>query len=99
MFEHCSECSEPDRGQSNLAAAETTDTEDLEAMSQALPYWDNAPQPQSQLRSHLYTEEEAQELIEKAYQEGWQQGMEEGYGRLVVVSNGHHQPSQSHNSS
>jgi hypothetical protein len=48
-------------------------------MSQALPYWDDAPQPQSPTRSHIYTEEEAQELVEKAYQEGWQQGMEDGY--------------------
>ena len=37
-------------------------------------------QPQSHSQEHhIYTEEEAQELVEKAYQEGWQQGMEEGY--------------------
>ena len=50
-------------------------------MSQALPYWDDAPQPQSQSPQpqQYYTEEEAQELVEKAYQEGWQLGMEEGY--------------------
>jgi len=51
-----------------------------EVMSQALPYWDDeAPQPQSQSPRQAYTEEEAQELVEKAYQDGWQQGMEEGY--------------------
>jgi hypothetical protein len=49
-----------------------------EATSQALPYWDDeVPQPQSQ--QHTFTREEAQELIEMAYQEGWQQGMEDGY--------------------
>ena len=48
-------------------------------MSHVLPYWDNAPQQQSPPCSHIYMEEEAQELVEKAYQEGWQQGMEEGY--------------------
>ena len=63
---------------------EATATEELEAMSQALPYWDDAPQPQLQsqspkLQQKSYTEQEAQELVEKAYQEGWQQGIEEGY--------------------
>ena len=48
-------------------------------MSQVLPYLDNTSQPQLPPHSHIYTEEEAQELVEKAYQEGWQQGMEEGY--------------------
>jgi hypothetical protein len=63
---------------------ETITTE--EAMSQVLPYWDDdvpQPQPQSQSQSQssqqTYTTEEAQELVEKAFQEGWQQGMEEGY--------------------
>jgi flagellar biosynthesis/type III secretory pathway protein FliH len=53
----------------------------FETLSQELPYWDDTPQPQSQSqsRSHFYTEEEAQELVEKAYQEGWQEGLEEGY--------------------
>ena len=68
----------------SLAVEETPEiigTGDLEAMSQPLPYWDDAPQPQSQSPQpqQYYTEEEAQELIEKAYQEGWQLGMEEGY--------------------
>ena len=70
-----------------LAAAETPETipvEDLEAASQALPYWDDAPQPHSHSHSpgsqqHVYTEEEIQELVEKAYHEGWQLGVEEGY--------------------
>ena len=53
--------------------------EDVEAMSHALPYWDDEPQPQPQLRSRTYTEEEVQELVEGAYQEGWQEGVEEGY--------------------
>ena len=69
----------------SLTAAETPEEkaieEDLEAMSQALPYWDEEQQPhsQSQSHSHSYTVEEAQELVERAYQEGWQQGLEEGY--------------------
>jgi hypothetical protein len=63
---------------------ETKGTEDLETLSQVFPYWDDdIPQPQPQSQSpqpqQHYTEEEAQELVEKAYQEGWQQGMEEGY--------------------
>jgi len=70
----------------SLSAEETPEiiaTE--EAMSQALPYWDDdilQPQPQSPKQWHpsrTYTEEEAQELIDMAYQEGWQQGLEEGY--------------------
>jgi hypothetical protein len=53
-------------------------------MSHALPYWDDAPQPQSHSHSpkqeyQSYTEEEVQELVEKAFQDGWQEGMEEGY--------------------
>src|ERR1700678_3132582 len=67
----------------SLATAETleaTPLEDMEAMSHILPYWDDKVlQPQSQSPRHTYTEEEAQELVEKAYQDGWQQGMEEGY--------------------
>ena len=62
-------------------APETTATDETDTMSQALPYWDDVPQlqPQPQSQSQTYTEEEAQELIEKAYHEGWQQGMEDGY--------------------
>jgi hypothetical protein len=69
----------------SLAAEEIPETIDTEeTMSQVLPFWDDAPQLQSQsqspqLQQQMYTEEEAQELIEKAYQDGWQQGMEEGY--------------------
>ena len=48
-------------------------------MSQVLPYWDNTSQLQLPPHLHIYTEEEAQELVEKTYQEGWQQEMEEGY--------------------
>jgi flagellar biosynthesis/type III secretory pathway protein FliH len=60
------------------AAEETLATE--EEMSQVLPFWDDdVPQPQSQSPQQTYTKEEAQELVEMAYQEGWQQGMEEGY--------------------
>ena len=67
----------------NLAAAETPESsaiEDSEATSQALPYWDDdVPQPQSHSTQQTYTIEEAQDLVEMAFQEGWQQGMEEGY--------------------
>src|SRR5271168_1393638 len=71
----------------SLATAETLETthmKDMEAMSHALPYWDDSPQLHSRLQSpepqqQMYTKEEAQELVEKAYQEGWQEGMEEGY--------------------
>jgi hypothetical protein len=68
-----------------LTAEETPNTIAMEEeMSQAFPYWDDdIPQPQSQSQSQspqqTYTKEEAQELVEMAYQEGWQQGMEEGY--------------------
>ena len=67
-----------------LTAYETPETTATEEASQALPYWDDAPelQPQSQSlaqQQQTYTKEEAQELIEMAFQEGWQQGMEEGY--------------------
>jgi hypothetical protein len=65
-------------------SSETTPIEDVEAMSHALPHWDDAPQLHSRSQSpepqqQTYTKEEAQELVEKAYQEGWQEGMEEGY--------------------
>ena len=58
---------------------ETTVVEDVEAMSHMLPYWDDTPQQQSQSQPQhhkTYTEEEAQELVEKAYHKGWQQGIE-----------------------
>ena len=70
----------------SLAAEETTETTTtVDVTSEALPFWDDAPQQQPQTHLHsqpqhqIYTEEEAQELVEKAYHEGWQQGMEEGY--------------------
>jgi flagellar biosynthesis/type III secretory pathway protein FliH len=64
----------------SLSAEEIPEATTEESMSQALPFWDDArPQQQSQTHSNIYMEEEAQELVEKAYQEGWQQGMEEGY--------------------
>ena len=58
-------------------APEIEAIEDLEAMSHALPYWDDMPQVQS--RSQIYSEEEVQEMVERAYREGWQEGVEEGY--------------------
>ena len=64
----------------SLTAEEAPEIEtikDLEAMSHALPYWDDAQQ--AQMHSHTYSEEEVQEMVDKAYQEGWQEGIEEGY--------------------
>ena len=66
----------------SLAVEETPEikaTEDTDALSHALPYWDDAPYPQLQSHSLIYTEDEVQELIDQAYQEGWQQGVEEGF--------------------
>jgi hypothetical protein len=75
-------------GQEELQATKTFEaTEDV--MSQALPFWDdneasqtfwnNDDAPQSPKPIHIYGEEEVQELIDNAYREGWQDGMDEGY--------------------
>jgi hypothetical protein len=61
-----------------IRCKEAVVTEEPEAMSQALPYWDDALELHLHLQSpepqQTYTKEEAQELVEMAYQEGWQQG-------------------------
>ena len=42
-------------------------------------FWDDEDAPQSPKPIQIYREEEVQELVDNAYNKGWQEKMEEGY--------------------